>query len=369
MAKKEIKPLAKKDFSLSAFKAKNNLSEGVKDKPLEWIKLGSAFHKATGMPGIPKGYVATVRGHSNTGKSTLLQMAATECQKMGILPIIIDTENAWSWERAKLTGMEFTEVVDEETGEVINYDGFFVYVNNDHLINNYGLKYIKNADEATVEDVAEFCNDMLSQQNDGDIPFEICFLFDSIGTLNCRKTLESKTNNNMWVAGAYSSAFKSLISHKIPSSRKENKKYTNTFIAVQKVWMAPSTMPGGQPTVKHSGGDFWWFNPRLIIHVGGHATNSLKNHTATSGGKTYILGTETKIAVVKCQLTFDGTPLSGNTIVSTPHGYIYKDDIATYKKEKREYILEKLQATEESVVSYEEEGIITDEDVSGYISD
>jgi KaiC/GvpD/RAD55 family RecA-like ATPase len=33
------------------------------------------------MPGIPKGHITLVRGHSNTGKTTLLIEAAIEAQK------------------------------------------------------------------------------------------------------------------------------------------------------------------------------------------------------------------------------------------------------------------------------------------------
>lgn len=355
VTKKPLKVLPKKNFDLSAFKAANKLDTGIKDKPIEWLSLGSAFHKATGLPGFPKGYTSVIRGHSNTGKSTAIILAAVASQRMGILPVIIDTENAWSWERARTMGFEYNEVVDQDTGEVIEYDGFFLYINNDHLIANYGSKVIKNVDEATVEDVAEFCNDLLRQQNSGDLPYELTFLWDSIGTLDCRKGVESNSKNNMWVAGAISTAFKSLITYKIPASRHENKKYTNTFIAVQKIWMQANQV--GQPTVKHSGGDFFWYNSRLILHIGGHSTNSIKTHTATSGGKTYILGSECKISVVKCHVTFDGTPLSDNKLVSTEHGYILpKEGVDEYKKTHRKYILEKLQAGENSVISFEEEG-------------
>src|SRR5690606_22695389 len=108
------------------------------DKPQEWISLGSSFHKATGLPGFPKGTVSLIRGHSNTGKSTAMVQAAVSAQRSGILPVIIDLENAFPWERAKLMGLEFEEIADPDTGEVYDYDGFFIYVNNDHLLNNYG---------------------------------------------------------------------------------------------------------------------------------------------------------------------------------------------------------------------------------------
>lgn len=366
--KKELKPLKKANLGLSAFKAKNKLNDGIKDKELEWIKLGSAFHKATGLPGFPKGFVSIIRGHSNTGKSTAMALAAVTCQREGILPVIIDTENSWSWDRAKLMGMEFEEIADPETGEIVNYDGFFLYVNNYHLMMNYGRNAIKNVTQASIEDVAEFCEDMISQQAGGELDYELCFIFDSVGTLNGRKSIESKNNNNMWNAGSYNSAFKSLLGYQIPGSRKENMKYTNTFIAVQKIWLQPNAV--GQPTVKHSGGEFWWYNPRIIVHIGGANSNSLKAHTATSNGQSYIIGTECKISVVKHQLTYDGTPLSDKKIVSTPHGFIMPEDINEYKKEHRDYIMDKLKAGSDSIIEYETKGeIVEDDDVSGFSGD
>ena len=37
------------------------------------------------------------------------------------MPVFIITEMKWSWEHAKMMGLEVNEVVDKETGEVIDY--------------------------------------------------------------------------------------------------------------------------------------------------------------------------------------------------------------------------------------------------------
>lgn len=349
MAKEKL--LKKQNFDLASFKSKMNLNDGIKDKPLEFIKLGSAFHKATGLPGFPKGNISLIRGHSNTGKSTAIVLGIVNAQRQGILPIIIDTENSFPWERARDMGMDFEEVVDPDTGEIVNWSGDFIYINNDHLINNYGVKAIKNVDEATIEDVRDFCMDMLDKQKLGDLPYELAFFWDSIGTLDCRKCIESKGSNPMWNAAAYSQGFKQL-SARIAGSRKINKKYTNTFIAVNKIWMQANAM--GQPTVMHSGGDFFKYNARLIIHIGGANVAGVKQHTATSSGRTYVVGNEVKISIFKCHLTFDGAVLSDNKIVGTAHGFISPDEINDYKKDKRDYILNKLQAGEDAVIQMEE---------------
>jgi RecA/RadA recombinase len=140
-----VKPkvVDKKSIDLSKlkdFKNKNGFNEDVKDKELDWIPISKAFTEATGLAGIPKGYITLSRGFSNTGKSTSLMEAIVSSQKLGILPVIIDTENNFSWEHAKDMGLQFDEVIDTETGEVVNYDGFFIFINNEYLIDNYGKK-------------------------------------------------------------------------------------------------------------------------------------------------------------------------------------------------------------------------------------
>ena len=63
------------------------------DKPMEWLIMPKAFQDAIKLPGFPMGYVSTICGHSNTGKSTLVNHAIVAAQKQGIIPVIYDTEN------------------------------------------------------------------------------------------------------------------------------------------------------------------------------------------------------------------------------------------------------------------------------------
>lgn len=330
------KTLEKKSFSLSNFKKESGLNEGVKDKDLTWITLSPAFQEATGSPGIPKGYVSISRGHSNTGKTTSLMEAFVSCQKMGIVPVWIDTENNFNWGHAREMGAEFEEICDEETGEVISYKGEFIYINNEYLINHFGKKIDKNRDEATIENVKDFCHSLLDQQAKGELPCELCFLWDSVGTLDCEKSLQSDKGNNMWNAGAMASSFMSLLNARIPGSRKEGRAYTNSFFVVQKIWMAPN--PIGIASIKHKGGDSVWYASRFLLHFGGHNGASTKRLTATIKGRTYGWGTQVALKCVKNHVT--GVELEGE-IISTPHGFIGadKESVDNYKKEHRDYLV------------------------------
>jgi hypothetical protein len=136
---------------LDKFKKGKNLGgASVKFKDQAWIPLSNAFRKAVSVPGIPTGHITLLRGHSDTGKTTALLEAAVNAQKMGILPVLIITEMKWSWEHAKMMGLQVEDVIDEETGEVVDYKGFFIYTDRSSL--------------GTIEDVASLINDLLDEQ-------------------------------------------------------------------------------------------------------------------------------------------------------------------------------------------------------------
>lgn len=333
MPELQKKPIAKKTFSLENYKKKTG-DVDVKDKATEFIPLSPAFQKATGLPGVPKGYTTLFRGFSNTGKSTALCETLVAYQKAGVLPIIIDTENNLGRERLKSMGFDWD-------------NGFYIDLDNEKLLERFGKKKNPTKSEATIEDLADAIHYYLDQQESGELPIDLIFAIDSLGTLDCDATIKAKdndtSNNNMWNAGAFERSFKSLLNYRIPGSRKENKPYTNTLIGVQKIWLEPN--PVGQPTVRHKGGDAFLFGARLIIHHGGKKTQGIKYISATSKKKEISFGIQTAIEVVKNQIDgpYGGISIQGD-IISTPHGFIgvTPDDIATYKKENLAFFRDKL---------------------------
>jgi len=316
------KPTPKKKFSLDDFKKKVG-AEKVPSKILQWIPIDEALQEATGMPGVPKGYVTLFRGYSNTGKSTALMRAVVNAQKMGILPIIIDTENNIDEGNVRLTLMGF------------DWDGDYILVKNKFLLDNFGLKQNKDRKEASIKDMAKAIYYFLDQQDAGMLPFDLFFAIDSIGTLNCIKTIDAAvketSDNNMWNAGAYEKAFMSILNNTIPNSRRIDSVYTNTIGAVQKIWYDSMNK-----VVKHKGGEAWWFGSRMIYNFGGIITHGTKRVTAASKSRDVNFGFENKVNIAKNHVdgALGGISLEGK-IASTPHGFIYADadSIAAYKKE------------------------------------
>lgn len=316
---KARKPTAKKKFSLADFKKKTG-NEKVASVPLQWISCDDALEEATGLPGFAKGYVNLCRGYSNTGKSTALMLGIVNAQKMGMMPIIIDTENNIDEDNERLTRMGF------------DWDMPYILIHNIDLLKQFGKVQDKDRKEAAIEDLAKCMYYYLDQQEAGELPYDIFFAIDSIGTLNCIKTInaleKNTSDNNMWNAGAYEKSFMSLLNSTIPSSRRVDNPYTNTVVSVQKIWYDSMNK-----VVKHKGGETWFFGSRLIYNFGGIVTHGTKRITATSKKREINYGFENRVNVAKNHI--DG-PLGGismeGKIISTPHSFVYPDRLEEYKK-------------------------------------
>jgi len=338
MAKKPTKqPIQKSDFNLDEFKKSEGLNFIVKDKELAWIPLSEAFHDAVKVPGIPIGFFTSFRGFSNTGKSTAIYEGVVGCQKLGILPIIYETEGNWNWEHAKNIGVEFEEFVDEETGEM-NYRGDFIFLQGPDLVKMYacydhqhskmGTKPLRY--EPVVEDISYHMHTILDAQQEKKLPRNVCFFWDSVGSINCFKGATSKTTNNQWTAGALATCFKSLINYRIPASRRQDSEYTATFAIVQQIWL-----DNENKVIKHKGGEAFFYSPRMIFHFGGILTHSTEKLKATLKGEEFQFGVTTRIRCEKNQV--NGVEQKG-TISSTPHGYWNPDKIEDYKSEHMDFI-------------------------------
>ena len=311
----------KSSFSLDSFKNKKGLASNVKFKSQDWIPLSPAFQEVTSVPGIPLGHISLLRGHSDTGKTTALLEAAVAAQKRGILPIFIITEMKWSWEHAKMMGFEVDEIFDEETGELIDYEGQFLYVDRETL--------------HTIEDVAAFILDLMDEQKKGNLPYDLLFLWDSIGSIPCEMSIKSNKNNNEWNAGAMSTQFGNNVNQRITLSRKESSKYTNTLVCVNKVWAAKPVVPMGQPKLMNKGGFAMWFDATFVVTFGNIADSGTSKLKAIKDGKQVEFAKRTNLQIDKNHI--NGIQSRGK-IVMTPHGFILDDDkdLKSYKESQKE---------------------------------
>ena len=306
----------KANFSLDKFKEKKLLNTNVKFKEQRWIPFSKALQESISIPGAPMGHITLLRGHSNTGKTTAMLELAINAQKMGILPVFIITEMKWSWEHAKQMGFQVEDVVDETTGEVLDYKGFFLYVDRGTL--------------GTIEDVASFIADLLDEQRKGNLPYDLCFFWDSIGSIPCKMSVEQNKNNPMWNAGAISQQFGNFINQRFPMSRKETSPYTNSMVAVNKIWVAPAENVMSQPKMKMKNGETMFLDSSIVLTFGNVTNSGTSKIKATKNKKEVEYAVRTKVACDKNHVTGLQTK---STVVATIHGFISEAEIEKYKKE------------------------------------
>ena len=309
------------NFNLDAFKEKKGLKQNIKFKDQEWIPLSQAFQDVTSIPGIPMGHIVLLRGHSDTGKTTAMIEAAVSAQKRKILPVFIITEMKWNWEHATQMGMDVREVKDPETGEVLNYEGNFIYVDRETI--------------NSIEDVAGFILDLIDEQKKGNLPYDLLFLWDSIGSVPCEMSIKSNKNNNEWNAGAMSTQFGNSVNQKITLSRKESSPYTNTLVCINKVWTLKAESPMGKPKLMNKGGYAMWFDSTFVVTFGNIMSAGTSKIKAIKDGKQVEFAKRVNIQIDKNHI--NGVTTRGK-IVMTPHGFINDNDreLKAYKEDRKD---------------------------------
>jgi hypothetical protein len=307
----------KSNFDLNKFKEKKSLGGNVKFKEQAWIPFSPAMQDALSIPGIAMGHINIVRGASNTGKTTTSIEAAVSAQKMGILPVLIITEMKHSWDHWRTMGFEMNEILDKE-GNVVDYDGFFIYKDRGKL--------------SSIEDVADFMVDLLDEQAKGNLPYDLLFLWDSVGSIACRMSIDQGRNNPMWNAGAIATQFGNFINQRIILSRKEESKYTNTFLIINKTGVAPAEGPMARPRMTNKGGNTFYYDASLCITFGNITNSGTSKIKATKDKKDVEFALRTKVS---CDKNHVNGITTKNTVISTVHGFIADDpkEVNKYKKD------------------------------------
>ncbi len=308
----------KQGFDLGAFKKSKFLDHSSKFKKQRWIPFSPAMKDALSIPGIPMGNIFIARGGSDTGKTTLLIETAVTAQKMGILPVFIITEMKWDFAHAAKMGFELEAIPDEGTGEVIDYKGFFLYIDRSSL--------------SSIEDVSAFIADIISEQSKGKLPYDLLFLWDSVGSIPCRMSIDQGNNNPMWNAGAMATQFGNFINQQFPLSRKESYPYTNTFFVINKTGVQPAMNPMQQPRMTNKGGNAMYWDATIVTTFGNVTNSGTSKIFAQHKGKKVEFAKRTKIAIDKIHA--DCGIATTSTVIVTPHGFIpdNKDAEKEYKK-------------------------------------
>jgi hypothetical protein len=323
----------KKEFSFDDLKKK--MSTTTKYKSDLFLSCGEAFLEASGVPGPCMGHINMLLGHTNTGKTSALIAASVDAQKKGILPVYLVTEKKWSFEHCQLMGLECSR--NEETGE---WDGFFLY----------------RDDFNYIEQVTDYINEVLDMQAKGDLPYDVCFFWDSVGSVPCKMTWEGK-GGKQHTAGALAEKINMGINQRINNSRKETSPYLNGLVVCNLPWVRLPDSPMGQPKMKPKGGEAIYQAATLVFRFGNEADGGINKIDATSKGRKINFATRTKVTVDKNHI--NGLGYADSKIIVTPHGFITDDKrdnkvaLDLYKKQTFEYWASKIDDANFELEEYE----------------
>jgi hypothetical protein len=298
--------IKKNDFSA----IKKKFSKEAEYKSDRFLDLGDAFLDATGLPGPAVGHINMFLGHSDTGKTTALVKAAVDAQKKGILPVFIITEQKWNWDHAVLMGFN-------------KEDDFYLF----------------NSDFEYIEQITEFINNVLDAQEKGEIPHDILFLWDSVGSVPCKMTFEGK-GGKQHNASVLSDKIGMGINQRISGSRRTDKPYTNTLIIVNQPWVELPDNAYGQPKIKAKGGEAIWLNSTLVFLFGNQKGAGTTKIKITRNKRDVNFASRTKISIMKNHV--NGIGFADGKIMVTPHGFMKAKEPAEEKLSIQEYAKENL---------------------------
>ncbi len=283
---------------------KKKFSKEAEYKPDRFLDLGDAFLDATGIPGPAIGHINMFLGHSDTGKTTALVKAAVDAQKKGIVPVFIITEQKWNWDHAVLMGFD-------REGD-----------------------YLFNSDFEYIEQITDFINDVLDAQEKGEIPHDILFLWDSVGSVPCKMTFEGK-GGKQHNASVLSDKIGMGINQRISGSRRTDKTYTNTLIIVNQPWVELPDNAYGQPKIKAKGGEAIWLNSTLVFLFGNQKGAGTTKIKITRNKRDVNFASRTKISIMKNHV--NGLGFADGRIMVTPHGFMKAKETAEEKQSIQEY--------------------------------
>lgn len=301
--------IKKKEFDF-----KEKYSTKTKYKEQNFYFCGDPFYRACGLPGPVMGGISMFLGHSNTAKTNAMILAAADAQKKGHLPVFIITEKKWNWEHAAELGLKAEKDSDGE------WDGDFIF--------NDGFDYIEQA--------TDFINEILDEQEKGNIPRSILFLWDSIGSIPCKMTYDGK-GGKQHNASVLSDKIGMGIHSRISKSKKEDYPYYNSLVIVNQPWVDLPDNPYSKPEIKAKGGEAVWLASSLVFLFGNQKKAGISHIDATKNGRKVSYATRTKISVLKNHV--NGIAYKDGKIIAVPQGFIddTKESLDEYKKEYSEY--------------------------------
>jgi hypothetical protein len=180
---------------------------------------------------------------------------------------------------------------------------------------------------------------VLDAQEKGEIPHDILFLWDSVGSVPCKMTFEGK-GGKQHNASVLSDKIGMGINQRVSGSRRTDKPYTNTLIIVNQPWVELPDNAYGQPKIKAKGGEAIWLNSTLVFLFGNQKGAGTTKIKITRNKRDVNFASRTKISIMKNHV--NGIGFADGKIMVTPHGFMKAKEPSEEKLSIQEYAKENL---------------------------
>jgi hypothetical protein len=188
-----------------------------------------------------------------------------------------------------------------------------------------------------IEQATDFINDILDAQEKGDIPYNLLFCWDSVGSIPCKMTYDGR-GGKMANASVLADTIGMGIHSRVTKSKKEEYSYYNTLIIVNQPWVdVDMSSPMSQPEIKSKGGEAVWLASSLVFLFGKQKKAGINHIDATKNGRKVSFAIRTRISILKNHV--NGLGFKDGKIIAVHNGYISdtKESIDKYKKEYADY--------------------------------
>lgn len=295
-----------KKFDLEEFKKTLKIPK-VEEKPDKYVVLNEELQACIGLPGFPMGDISEIYGDSDTGKSSLIFHAAVQCQKQGIMPVLIIKEKKHRQARVELMGFD-TEAA------------------------------IVNTSCLTLEDMFEFVDKIIASVNKGKLPYDVMIFVDSVGNANCRaaraddKTTGTSAPKNVHQQNAkVMSEWMMLLSDKIGETRQSTSPHYIGMVMTNHVYDKSVQVGGKTISIAQPRGG----KKRKYVASLELLTKKVKMLKAKTDGVEKSFGMISKISVTKNHL--NGIQQTGLFVITEDEIFAnQKGAIDDYKSRNRE---------------------------------
>lgn len=362
--------LKAKNYSMfdyvSDIRTKTSSNHSYKQK--EILEFSDALQEALNLRGIDFGSLVRLVGKSDTGKSTeALMICKKALEQEKAIPVYIDLENKFNFERAKFIGLPIKKVkINLDSGETVSedqegyddfngddisitYEGDIIHIDKNGLSEKY---HTDPTELVTAEDVMNYMMELFKYQkkmSEKGIIINFLFIIDSYDRMHSKRWLDqiggtksdlaatsdkSKAQNQADVQ--YKNNILEIINDAlIKKTKSKSIPFSNALILINNGY---DFTVGTQSTLKATGGHKAKHLMDLDIFFGGKLGEGISVVKKMFKGVDYEVGKQVKVEAVKTHSGVEKA-ISKGSIINTAFGSIPNSELNDFFDNNKDFFV------------------------------